>query len=162
MSIQIRHAVASDAAQIVQFIHALAKYEKLSHESEATITDIERDLFGAQPRVFALIVEIEGQPAGFALWYYTYSTFRGRHGIWMEDLFVLPKFRGQGAGKALMAFLAQKCQSENLGRLEWWVLDWNQPSIDFYHSLGVQMMDEWRVCRLDGRDLEALAQQTRD
>ncbi len=157
MKLRVRAAQRGDGQTVLSFIRALADYEKLSHEVEARLPDIERDLFGPHPRVFAEIAEIDGEPAGFVLWYYTYSTFRGRHGIWMEDLFVLPRFRGKGAGKALMADLARRCRDENLARLEWWVLDWNQPSIDFYHSLGAQMMDEWRVCRLDGASLGVLA-----
>ena len=156
MKLRMRRAVRQDAELVLSFIDALAEYEKLSHEAGATTDDLRRDLFCDNPRVFAEIAEIDGEPAGFALWYYTYSTFRGRHGIWMEDLFVLPEFRGKGAGKCLMAHLARKCHTEQLARLEWWVLDWNQPSIDFYHSLGTQMMDEWGVCRLDGENLAAL------
>ena len=157
MSISIRSAVPGDEGLVFDFICALAKYEKLEHEVEASAKDIARDLFGESPRVFCEIAEQDTKPIGFALWYYTYSTFRGRHGIWLEDLFVDPDVRGSGAGKALMARLAGRCREENLARLEWWVLNWNIPSIDFYKSLGAVMQDEWSVCRLDGRALNQLA-----
>ncbi len=158
MSVSIRTAVLGDEGLIFDFICALAAYEKLSHEVEAGTQDIARDLFGSSPRVFCEIAEIEGKPVGFALWYYTYSTFLGKHGIWLEDLFVDPAARGAGAGKALMAHLANKCREEGLGRLEWWVLDWNTPSIEFYKSLGAVMQEEWSVCRMDGVALVELGQ----
>ena len=156
MAITIRDAVRADAAQIVQFIADLAEYEKLSHEAEATVADIERELFGPSPKVFCEIAEWQGEPAGFALWFYTFSTFLGRHGIWLEDLFVHPDMRGHGLGKALLVDLAQRCRRETHGRLEWAVLDWNQPSIDFYQSQGAVFMDDWRRCRVSGEALEAL------
>ena len=157
MSLVIRSAILGDEGLVLDFIFALAKYEKLEHEVSATKDDLVRDLFGENPRVFCDIVERDGKPIGFALWYYTYSTFRGRHGVWLEDLFVDPEARGSGAGKALMAHLAARCRREGLARFEWWVLDWNTPSIDFYKSLGAQMQDEWTVCRIDGDDLDKLA-----
>lgn len=157
MSLVIRSAVAGDEALILSFIRKLADYEKLAHEVEATEADIARDLFGSQPRVFCEIAEWGGKPVGFALWYYTYSTFRGRHGIWLEDLFVDPDDRGHGTGKALLARLAKRCADEGLGRLEWWVLDWNAPSIAFYKAQGAVMQDEWTVCRVDGDALGELA-----
>ena len=156
MSVAIRQAVKGDEKLVVDFIFALAKCEKLGHEVEADKVDIARDLFGPSPRVFCEIAEIEGKPIGFALWYYTYSTFRGKHGIWLEDLFVDPEVRGKGAGKALMAYLAAKCCNEGLARLEWWVLNWNEPSIDFYKSPGAIMQDEWSVCRIDDDALKRL------
>jgi GNAT superfamily N-acetyltransferase len=106
--------------------------------------------------VFCQLAEVDGQPAGFALWYYTFSTFQGRHGIWLEDLFVNPQMRGRGVGKALLANLAQRCVSEGLGRYEWAVLDWNQPSIDFYVAQGAVFMDDWRRCRVSGEALDKL------
>lgn len=160
MSVSIRDAVAGDQGLVFDFINALAKYEKLQHEVSATKEDIARDLFVDNPRVFCDIAEVDGKPVGFALWYYTYSTFRGRHGIWLEDLFVDPDCRGAGAGKALMAHLAARCRRQNLARFEWWVLDWNVPSIDFYKSLGAVMQDEWTVCRIEGDALEKLAAHT--
>lgn len=156
MSLTIRSAVPSDAALIIRFIEALAAYEKLSHEAVATENDIERDLFGDTPRVFCEIAEWEGKAVGFALWFYTYSTFQGRHGIWLEDLFVDPEARGLGIGKALLVNLAQRCVREGLGRFEWWVLDWNEPSIEFYKSQGGVMQDEWTKVRVDGDALKRL------
>lgn len=152
----IRSAVKSDAAQIIAFIEALADYEKLRHEAQASVADIERDLFGPEPKVFCEIAEFDGKPVGFALWFYTYSTFQGRHGIWLEDLFVVPEARGVGAGKALLKHLAQRCVREKLGRYEWWVLDWNEPSIRFYKAHGGVMQDEWTKVRIDGAALEKL------
>lgn len=156
MTSTIRSAVPADAAQIVGFIAALAEYEKLSHEAKATEADIVRDLFGAEPKVYCEIAEHEGRPVGFALWFYSYSTFEGRHGIWLEDLFVDPAARGLGIGKALLVELARRCVREGLGRFEWWVLDWNEPSIDFYRSQGGIMQDEWTKVRIEGEALAKL------
>lgn len=156
--LSIRSAVAGDAALIVKFIRDLAAYEQLLHEVEATGADILRDLFGAEPKVFCEIAEWDGQAVGFALWFYTFSTFRGRHGIWLEDLFVDPAVRGKGIGKALLVALAQRCVRDGLGRFEWAVLDWNTPSIAFYRSQGAVLRDEWTGCRIDGEALLALAQ----
>ncbi len=153
MTLDIRSATADDAGLIVRFIEALAAYEKLSHEAKATEADIRRDLFGAAPKAFCEIAVHDGKPVGFALWFYTYSTFQGRHGIWLEDLFVEPEARGLGAGKALLVNLAQRCVREGLGRFEWWVLDWNEPSIQFYRSQGGVMQDEWTKVRVDGEAL---------
>jgi GNAT superfamily N-acetyltransferase len=157
MSLTIRQSEKADAGVILGFIRALAEYEKLLHEVEASEADLERDLFGDNPRVFCDIAEFEGKPVGFVLWYYTYSTFRGRYGIWLEDLFVYPEYRGKGFGKALMVHLAQRCVAEDLARFEWSVLDWNQPSIDFYKSIGAEMQEGWSDCRVDGVQLKALA-----
>jgi GNAT superfamily N-acetyltransferase len=154
----IRPAIPTDAAQILAFIRELAEYEMLAHEVDADEAAIHQALFGAEPRVFADMAIVDGEPAGFALWFYNFSTFRGRHGIWLEDLYVRPAFRGRGAGKALMAGLAHRCIEEDLARLEWWVLDWNDPAIEVYRSIGAVAMDEWTVQRLTGRALEALAE----
>ena len=159
MTLTIRGAVPADAALILRFVEALADYEKLRHEAQATEADILRDLFGASPKVFAELAFSGDRPVGFALWYYTYSTFQGRHGIWLEDLFVDPEARGQGAGKALLVNLAQRCVRENLGRFEWAVLDWNAPSIAFYKAQGAVMMEEWERCRVTGDALVRLAGQ---
>jgi GNAT superfamily N-acetyltransferase len=156
MTVAVRDAAPADAALILKFINDLADYERLSHESIATAADIARDLFGPSPKVFCQIAEAEGAPVGFALWFYTYSTFLGRHGIWLEDLFVSPQHRGAGAGKALLIDLARRCVRERLGRFEWAVLDWNQPSIDFYLAQGAEFMDEWRRCRVSGEALQKL------
>jgi GNAT superfamily N-acetyltransferase len=156
MSVVIRDAAPGDEPVIVDFIMKLAAYERLAHEAVATTADIERELFGPSPKVFCQLAEVDGKPAGFALWYYTFSTFQGRHGIWLEDLFVNPEMRGYGVGKALLADLAQRCVREGLGRYEWNVLDWNQPSIDFYISQGAVFLDDWRRCRVTGVALEKL------
>lgn len=157
-ALTIRPAIANDAALIAQFIRDLAEYEKLAHEAKASEADIARDLFGTAPKAFCEIAEWDGKPVGFALWFYTYSTFQGRHGIWLEDLYVDPRRRGKGIGKALLVHLAQRCLREGLGRFEWWVLDWNEPSIEFYKSQGGVMQDEWTKVRVDGAALAALAQ----
>jgi GNAT superfamily N-acetyltransferase len=152
----IRDAARGDVPVILDFIRALAEYERLAHEAVATPADLERELFGPSPKVFCQLAEVGGRPAGFALWYYTFSTFQGRHGIWLEDLFVNPDMRGHGVGKALLADLARRCVREGLGRYEWNVLDWNQPSIDFYVSQGAVFLDDWRRCRVMGAALEKL------
>jgi GNAT superfamily N-acetyltransferase len=156
MGVTIRPATPADAGLVYRFIRGLAEYEKLLGDVAAAETDIARDLFGPTPRVFAEIAEADGEPVGFALWYYSYSTFVGRHGIYLEDLFVVPQARGQGAGKALLQALAKRCMAEGLGRLEWAVLDWNAPSIAFYDSLGAAAMDEWIIRRLSGDALRKL------
>lgn len=157
MSVSIRSATPADAALIHQFILDLADYEKLLDTVEATEADTAAALFGPKARAFADIAELDGQPVGFALWFYNYSTFVGRHGIYLEDLFVRPSARGAGAGKALLANLAKRCVDEGLGRLEWSVLDWNAPSIAFYDSLGAAAMDEWIIRRLTGDGIIKLA-----
>jgi GNAT superfamily N-acetyltransferase len=155
--IAIRAAAAADAALIHGFIRKLADYEKLAHQVAATENDTATALFGPVPRVFCDIAEWNGNPAGFALWFYNYSTFRGAHGIYLEDLFVEPGLRGNGIGKALLKRLAQRCIDENLHRLQWWVLDWNAPSIAFYKSLGAEPQDDWTVFRVSGEALTRLA-----
>ena len=155
--VAIRPAVPADAAQILAFIRALAEYEKLLHEVVATEADVVRDLFGDHPRLFCDIAEADGAPIGFAIWFYNYSTFMGRHGIYLEDLFVNPEARGLGAGKALLRALAQRCEAEGLTRLEWAVLDWNAPSIAFYDGLGATAKTDWITRRLAGEALKALA-----
>ncbi len=157
MSVSVRVAHPSDIPLILDFIKKLAEYEKLLHEVEASEDDIRRDLFGENPRAFCDIAEVEGRPVGFALWFYSYSTFRGRAGIYLEDLFVEPGARGEGAGKALLRRLAQRCVEADLGRLEWSVLDWNAPSIAFYDSLGAMTKEGWTVRRLYGEALRDLA-----
>jgi GNAT superfamily N-acetyltransferase len=157
MPVSIRPATPADAALVYQFIRDLAEYENLLDTVEATETDVAGALFGDNPRAFADIAELDGEPVGFALWFYSYSTFVGRHGIWLEDLFVRPSARGSGAGKALLVNLAKRCVDENLGRFEWSVLDWNAPSIAFYDSLGAAAMDEWIIRRLTGEPLRRLA-----
>jgi len=155
--VSVRPAVPADGDLILQFIRDLAEYEKLLDDVRATRDDITVALFGDNPKAFCDIAEIDGRPAGFALWFYNFSTFVGRHGIYLEDLFVRPEARGSGAGKALLANLARRCVDEDLGRLEWAVLDWNAPSIAFYDSLGAAAMDEWIVRRMTGEALRKLA-----
>jgi GNAT superfamily N-acetyltransferase len=157
VSLEIREASVADAGLILEFIRALADYDRLLDEVEANEGDIVRELFGTRPKVFCDIAENDGDPVGFALWFYNYSTFRGRHGIWLEDLFVRPQARGLGAGKALLKRLAERCVEQGLARLEWAVLDWNAPSIAFYDSLGASALDDWTTRRLTGEALERLA-----
>jgi GNAT superfamily N-acetyltransferase len=154
----IRPAERSDSALILAFVRKLAEYERLLHVVAATEADVARDLFGENPRVFCDLAFWDGTPAGFALWFHNYSTFHGRHGLYLEDLFVEPAFRGRGIGKALLRRLAQRCQSDGLNRLEWQVLNWNSPSIAFYKSLGAVAVDDWTVFRLTGEALKKLAE----
>jgi GNAT superfamily N-acetyltransferase len=157
MSLTTRPAAPADTALVLALIRELAEYERLTHEVDATEDGIAAALFGPNPRVFADIAEWKGEPAGFALWFYNFSTFRGRHGIYLEDLFVRPAFRGYGIGKALLRQLARRCVAEKLPRLEWWVLDWNEPALAFYRSIGAAPMDEWTVQRVTGDALVKLA-----
>lgn len=152
----IRFATGADAPVILRFIRALAEYEKLAHECIATEEALRATLFGDRPYAEVLLIEEGGAAHGFALFFHNYSTFLARPGIYLEDLFVGPAQRGKGYGKALLAKLAEIAVARGCGRLEWSVLDWNQPSIDFYLSLGARPMEEWTVYRLDGDALEAL------
>jgi diamine N-acetyltransferase len=160
VSLAIRAAVEADAALIFALVRELADYEKLSHDVDATPEAIAAALFAREPRLFCDIAEWNGEPAGFSVWFLNFSTFRGRHGIYVEDLFVRPAFRAKGIGKALMARLAKRCVDEGWTRFEWAVLDWNAPSIAFYKSIGAQVMDEWRICRLSGQALQDFALRT--
>ena len=157
MTLTIRPARPDEAGLVLAFIRELAEYERLAYEVEATQADIAAALFGESPRAFADIAEWDGEPAGLALWFYKFSTFRGRHGIYLEDLFVRPGLRGHGIGRALLQRLARRCVAEGLGRLEWWVLDWNESALRFYRGLGAVPMDEWTVQRVTGEALERLA-----
>jgi GNAT superfamily N-acetyltransferase len=158
MTVTIRKAESRDAALVLAFIHELAAYERLAHEVVATEADIAEALFSPRPRVFADIAAWSGEPVGFALWFYNFSTFRGRHGIYLEDLYVRPELRSRGIGKALLRHLAQRCVAEGLPRLEWWVLDWNEPALRFYRSIGAVPMAEWTVQRVTGDHLRKLAE----
>ena len=161
MSLLIRRARPDEAGLVLSLVRELADYEKLLHEVEATEAMIGAALFGSNPRMFCDIAEWNGEVAGFAVWFINFSTFSGRSGIYLEDLFVRPARRGNGIGKALLSHLAKECLANGWSRLQWSVLDWNTPSIEFYQSLGAQLMDEWTVCRLGGPALIALAQGTR-
>jgi GNAT superfamily N-acetyltransferase len=158
MTTTVRPAKPADIGLIHGFILDLAAYEKLAHEVEASEADTAKALFGDRPRVFCDIAEAGGEAVGFALWFYNFSTFRGRHGIYLEDLFVRPQARGTGAGKALLRALARRCIDEGLARLEWSVLDWNQPAIVFYDGLGATSKAEWITRQLTGEALEKLAE----
>lgn len=157
MTFSIRFAEPADIGTIHAFILALADYEKLRHEVRADPDELARHLFGPRPMAEVLIAEREGAPIGFALFFHNFSTFEGKPGLYLEDLFVVPQARGSGAGKALLARLASLAVERGCARLEWWVLDWNAPAIAFYRSIGAKPMDEWTVQRLDGEALRALA-----
>ncbi len=158
MSLTIRPAVSGDAALIFSFVRQLAEYERLLHEVEGSEADFDAALFGDSPRVFCDIAEWDGVPAGQALWFYSFSTFACRHGIFLEDLFVDPIYRGRGIGKALLQGLARRCIDEGLRRLDWQVLDWNAPSIAFYESIGASARREWISERVSGDALKRLAE----
>jgi GNAT superfamily N-acetyltransferase len=156
--IEVRAGRPDDAELIVGFIRGLAEYEKLLREVIVDAAAVSAALFGAAPRAFCDIAEQDGAPVGFALWFYTFSTFEGAHGLYLEDLFVVPEARGKGAGLALMRRLAQRCRDEGLKRLEWAVLDWNAPSIAFYDALGATAKTDWIARQLAGEALASLAQ----
>lgn len=157
MTTLIRPATPADIPLILQLIGELAEYEKLAHEAKARAEDIQAHLFGPRPYAECVIAEADGEPAGFALFFHNYSTFNGKPGLYLEDLFVRPPFRGRGIGKRLIAHLAALAVERDCARFEWSVLDWNTPAIDFYRSLGAAGMEEWTVQRLDGPALHALA-----
>ena len=156
-TIRIRSAVAADVPLILSFIRELAEYEKLAHQVVATEADVRNSLFGPRPAAECLIAESGGKPAGFAIFFHNFSTFLGRAGIYLEDLYVKPELRGKGVGKRLLAHLAHLTLERGCGRFEWAVLDWNEPAIRFYKSLGAQMMDDWRINRVTGEALKKLA-----
>ena len=158
MSLAIRAARPADGALIFSLVRELADYEKLSAEVDATQDAISAALFAPQPRLFCDIAEWNGEAAGFATWFLNYSTFRGSVGLFIEDLFVRPAYRGRGIGKRLMANLARRCIDQGYGRCEWAVLGWNAPSIAFYKSIGAQLREDWRLCRLSGAALKSFAQ----
>ena len=160
MSIRIREAEPKDGPLIHALVRELAEYERLSHEVDATEQQLVEALFSPQPRLFCDIAEWNGEAVGFAVWFINFSTFSGHHGIYLEDLFVRPAHRGRGLGKALLVHLARSCVDNGWSRLQWSVLDWNTPSIEFYKSLGAVLMDEWTVCRVGGNALTALARGT--
>lgn len=160
---RVRPAVRADVVEIDRLVRELAVYEREPDAVEAEVTDFEDALFGESPRVFCHVAELaDGTVAGIAVWYETFSTWKGRHGIWLEDLFVSPRHRGLGLGRALLATLATLCAERGYPRLEWWVLAWNTPSIAFYESLGATAQDDWTVYRLDGAALDRVGHATPD
>ncbi len=160
MSLSIRFAERDDLSLIAQFIRDLAEYERLAHEVRFDEVGLADRLFGARPYAEVLIGEIDDTPQGFALYFHNFSTFEGKPGIYLEDLFVRPEARGSGLGKALLARLAALAIERDCARLEWSVLDWNDPAIRFYQSMGAKPMNEWTINRLDGDALDALANST--
>jgi GNAT superfamily N-acetyltransferase len=156
-SIQIAPAAQSDVPTILRFIRALAEYEKLSHQCVATEQMLRETLFGKRVYAEVLIARLEQMPVGYALFFHNYSTFLAQPGMYLEDLFVLPECRGKGVGKALLAKVAQIARERDCGRLEWSVLDWNQPAIEFYKRLGATVMPDWRICRVSDDQLANLA-----
>jgi GNAT superfamily N-acetyltransferase len=162
MAMTIRPAVAEDVPQILAFIRALAKYEREPDAVKATEADLLRDGFGPNPYFWCLIAEHDGKPAGFALCFYSYSTWQGKPGVYLEDLFVLPEFRGSGIGKALLQRVAAVAVERDFPRLGWEVLDWNTPAIEFYSAMGAEFLDSWRNVRVTGEALERLARGSGD
>jgi GNAT superfamily N-acetyltransferase len=160
MSSSVRPARPADVPVILGLIRGLADYEKLAGECVATEAALGASLFpaaGAAPAAHCVLAEAEGAPAGFALYFFNYSTFLARPGLYLEDLFVKPEYRGRGLGKALLLHLAKLANERGCGRMEWTVLDWNQPAIEFYESLGARRMQEWQLCRLTGEALRQYA-----
>ncbi|WP_295952969.1 GNAT family N-acetyltransferase [uncultured Xanthomonas sp.] len=156
-ALHIRPAVADDAALILRLIRDLARYERAEDAVQTDEAGLRATLFGADAPAQALICEADGQPIGYAVYFYNYSTWLGRNGLYLEDLYVDPAHRGVGAGKALLQHLARQAVAEGCGRFEWSVLDWNQPAIDFYEAVGARAQDEWTVYRLQGEALVRFA-----
>jgi GNAT superfamily N-acetyltransferase len=154
---KIRPAQQDEVGIVLQLIHDLALYEKAPNEVEATEKELLETIFVENARVFCDVVDVDGEIAGMAIWFLNYSTWQGKHGIYLEDLFIKPEFRGRGFGKALLQHLAKVCEERGYGRFQWWVLDWNSPAIEFYKSLGAVAMDEWTVYRLSGVPLKKLS-----
>jgi GNAT superfamily N-acetyltransferase len=154
--LKIRPAKREEVGEVLQLIQDLATYEKAPDQVEASEDDLLNTIFAKDPRVFCDLVEVDGQIAGMAIWFLNYSTWQAKHGIYLEDLYIKPEFRARGYGKALLKHLAQICDREGYGRLQWWVLDWNSPAIEFYKSFGAEAMDEWTVYRTSGLALKNL------
>jgi GNAT superfamily N-acetyltransferase len=154
--LKIRPAKREEVGEVLQLIQDLATYEKAPDQVEASKDDLLNTIFTKEPRVFCDLVEVDGQIAGMAIWFLNYSTWQAKHGIYLEDLYIKPEFRARGYGKALLKHLAQICDKEGYGRLQWWVLDWNSPAIEFYKSFGAEAMDEWTVYRTSGQALKDL------
>ena len=157
MDLRIDPATPDDVPLMLDLIRELAEYEHEAESAQATPEQLHEALFGARPAAEAAIARIDGEAAGWALWFQNFSTWTGKPGLWLEDLFVRPRHRGRGAGKALLVYLARLCVERGYGRFEWSVLDWNAPSIAFYEALGAQAMAEWTIYRLSGEALEGLA-----
>jgi GNAT superfamily N-acetyltransferase len=155
-SIRIAPVAEHDVPTLFRLVQALADYERLAHLVVATEADFRDALFGARPAIEAVLAWADGKPAGYALWFHTFSTFLGKRGLYLEDLFVLPEYRGQGIGRALLSHLAGIAVERGCGRMEWVVLDWNEPAIGFYKRIGGEPLDDWKVFRLTGKALEAL------
>ncbi|MEY4640215.1 MAG: hypothetical protein RLZZ227_209 [Pseudomonadota bacterium] len=155
--IEIRTAILADAQLIFDFIVELAVYEKAEHEVVTSVAEIAVTLFGPAAKAHALVCMVDGKPAGYAVYFYNYSTWLGRNGIWLEDVYVTPAQRGRGAGKAILKHVAGIAVQENCGRFEWSVLDWNTPAIEFYEALGARPLDEWTIYRVTGDALSKLA-----
>jgi len=158
--IRIAPAQASDVPVILEMIKALAEYEQLTHEVVATEDDLRQSLFGPRPAGEVVLAYAGDAPIGFALFFHNFSTFLGRHGLYLEDLFVVPEWRGKGVGKQLLAHIASIAESRKCGRMEWAVLDWNESAIAFYRRMGAHVLDEWRLCRLTGHELRAASTRT--
>ena len=157
-ALSLRAAAASDVGAIIAFIRELAEYEKLAHEMIATEESLEATLFGDRPAAEVVLAEVSGKPVGFALFFTSYSTFLGRPGLYLEDLYVQPAHRGRGIGKALLQHVARLAYERDCGRLEWAVLDWNEPAIGFYEQMGARAMGDWTTYRVAGESLRAMAQ----
>ena len=155
--LDIRRATQQDVPVVLEFIRELAQYERLTHLLAVSERQLEAELFGADSRVEALLVRCDGMPAAFAIYFHNFSTFLGRKGLYLEDLYVRPAFRRRGYGRAMLAALARIAHERGCGRFEWSVLDWNQTAIDFYRSMGADLLEEWRICRITGEGLERLA-----
>lgn len=154
----IRTARRDEASIILKLIKDLAEYEKAPDEVEASEREIIETIFAENPKVFCDFLEVDGDIAGMAIWFLNYSTWQGKHGIYLEDLYVKPEYRGRGYGKALLQHLANICNERGYGRFQWWVLDWNSPAIEFYRSLGAEAMSEWTVYRVSGEPLRRLGE----
>ena len=160
MDITVRPAGIDDVPLVLQFIKALAEYERMSDQVEATEASLRESLFGPKPGAEVVLASVSGEPAGFALFFHNFSTFVGRRGLYLEDLFVKPEWRGHGVGKRLLVHLARLAVERNCGRFEWAVLDWNEPAIQFYLGLGARPLNDWKIFRVTGEALQRLAEAT--
>ena len=160
MTIRIAPATETDVPLILRLIRALGEYERLSHQVVATEAALRDSLFGERPAAEVVIAHVDDVPVGFALWFHNYSTFLARPGLYLEDLFVLPEWRGHGIGRRLLTHLASVALERGCGRMEWAVLDWNESAIGFYRKLGATLLEDWRICRLTGETLTALGGKT--